>query len=93
VARTPGTLRCRAVAERVVPVPTHEALGIDGTPRSTPGWLDHGHMGGGDQVIGLNRPVETGRPGTGELIVTVSTGIGLTWTVAVLEVPGPPRWG
>ncbi|MBF9068421.1 ketoacyl-ACP synthase III family protein [Streptacidiphilus fuscans] len=70
----------------------HGALGLD--PDSTVyDWgLDYAHMGGGDQIIGLNRLVETGRPKPGDLIVTAGAGIGFMWTVAVLEVLETPSW-
>ncbi len=70
----------------------HGALGLD--PDSTVyDWgLDYAHMGGGDQIIGLNRLFETGRPKPGDLIVTAGAGIGFMWTVAVLEVLETPQW-
>ncbi|MFE9422244.1 ketoacyl-ACP synthase III family protein [Kitasatospora sp. NPDC006697] len=70
----------------------HGALGLD--PDSTVyDWgLDYAHMGGGDQIIGLNRLFETGRPKPGDLIVTAGAGIGFMWTVAVLEVLDTPEW-
>jgi 3-oxoacyl-[acyl-carrier-protein] synthase-3 len=70
----------------------HGALGLD--PDSTVyDWgLDYAHMGGGDQIIGLNRLFESGRPKPGDLIVTAGAGIGFMWTVAVLEVLETPLW-
>ncbi|HSV68379.1 MAG TPA: ketoacyl-ACP synthase III family protein [Mycobacteriales bacterium] len=70
----------------------YNALGI--SRASTPyDWgLDYGHMGGGDQLIGMNRLVETGAPKPGDLLVTVGVGIGFMWTVAVVELLETPTW-
>ncbi|MFN8075590.1 MAG: ketoacyl-ACP synthase III family protein [Kineosporiaceae bacterium] len=68
------------------------ALGLD-INRTPYEWgLDYGHVGGADQIIGLNRLFEIGAPQPGDLIVTASAGIGFMWTVAVLEVLETPAW-
>ncbi|GAA1955155.1 ketoacyl-ACP synthase III family protein [Kitasatospora viridis] len=70
----------------------HGALGLDPETTVYDWGLDHAHMGGGDQIIGLNRLFETGRPKPGDLIVAAGAGIGFMWTVAVLEVLDSPQW-
>lgn len=70
----------------------HGALGLDPDHTVYDWGLDYAHMGGGDQIIGLNRLFESGRPKPGDLIVTAGAGIGFTWTVAVLEVLDVPQW-
>lgn len=70
----------------------HGALGLDPDTTVYDWGLDYAHMGGGDQIIGLNRLFETGRPKPGDLIVTAGAGIGFMWTVAVLEVLDAPQW-
>jgi 3-oxoacyl-[acyl-carrier-protein] synthase-3 len=68
------------------------ALGLD--PANTPyEWgLDYGHVGGADQLLGLNHLMETGKPQPGDKIVIASAGIGFMWTVAVLEIETTPQW-
>jgi 3-oxoacyl-[acyl-carrier-protein] synthase III len=80
------------ISKTIVEWGFYGALGID--PATTPyEWgRDFGHMGGGDQLIGLNHLMETGRPQPGDLVVTVGVGLGFMWTVAVLEVLRTPRW-
>lgn len=70
----------------------HGALGLDPDHTVYEWGLDYAHMGGGDQIIGLNRLFESGRPKPGDLIVTAGAGIGFMWTVAVLEVLETPAW-
>ncbi|MDH6121614.1 ketoacyl-ACP synthase III family protein [Kitasatospora sp. GAS204B] len=70
----------------------HGALGLDPDTTVYDWGLDYAHMGGGDQIIGLNRLFETGRPKPGDLVVTAGAGIGFMWTVAVLEVLETPAW-
>ncbi len=67
-------------------------LGLDPKQTTYEWGKDYGHMGAGDQLIGLNHLIETGRPKPGDLIVTVGAGIGFMWTVAVLEVVDVPQW-
>jgi 3-oxoacyl-[acyl-carrier-protein] synthase-3 len=70
----------------------HGALGLDPDHTVYDWGLDYAHMGGADQIIGLNRLFETGRTKPGDLIVTAGAGIGFMWTVAVLEVLDVPQW-
>lgn len=70
----------------------HGALGLDPDATTYEWGLDYAHMGGGDQLIGLHRLIEQGRPQPGDLIVAAGAGIGFMWTTAVFEVLEMPEW-
>jgi 3-oxoacyl-[acyl-carrier-protein] synthase III len=80
------------ISKTIVEWGFYGALGIDPATTVYEWGRDFGHMGGGDQLIGLNRLFETGRPQPGDLVVAVGVGLGFMWTVAVLEVLEAPQW-
>jgi 3-oxoacyl-[acyl-carrier-protein] synthase-3 len=47
-----------------------------------------GHVGAGDQLIGLQHVIATGQAGPGDAVLLVGIGGGFSWTGAVLEVTG-----
>ena len=67
----------------------HHALGIP-AQRTTYEWgRDIGHVGGADQLLGLDHLMESGRLAAGQRVLLVGAGMGFTWTAAVLEMSGP----
>ncbi|MCC3653760.1 MULTISPECIES: ketoacyl-ACP synthase III family protein [Streptomyces] len=47
--------------------------------------LEHGQLGAGDQIAGLDHLVRSGSPRPGDLVLLYGVGAGHVWTVAVLE--------
>jgi 3-oxoacyl-[acyl-carrier-protein] synthase III len=80
------------VSEPIATWGFYGALGIDRDTTPYDWGLGLGHIGGADQLIGLNHLVEQDRIKAGDLVVVVSVGLGFMWTVAVLEMLEPPRW-
>ena len=68
------------------------ALGLDRSRTSYEWGLDFGHVGGADQLLGLNHLIERAGPQVGDKIVTASAGIGFMWTVAIIEILEQPSW-
>lgn len=68
------------------------SLGVDPTTTVYDWGRDFGHMGAGDQIIGLEHLVTSGRPKAGDLVVSVGVGTGFMWTVAVMEILELPAW-
>lgn len=68
------------------------SLGIDRS-RTTWDWgREVGHLGGGDQIAGLNHLLETGSVNPGDKVVLVGTGGGWSFGCAVLEIQETPDW-
>ena len=64
----------------------HKPLGID-AGRTTLDWgRDIGHVGGADQLLGLNQLMSSGRARSGDLVLLIGAGMGFSWTAAVVEV-------
>ncbi|WP_367044698.1 ketoacyl-ACP synthase III family protein [Streptomyces sp. Je 1-332] len=69
-----------------------KSLGIDQS-RTTWEWgRQVGHLGGGDQIAGLNHLLESGKARPGDKVVLVGTGGGWSFGTAVLEVQDAPDW-
>ncbi|GAA2382309.1 ketoacyl-ACP synthase III [Streptomyces glaucosporus] len=81
------------IAESVVEYSFYEyGLGVERS-RTTYDWgQDFGHMGAGDELIGMNHVVEERDPRPGDFLVAMGVGAGFVWTVAVLEFLETPRW-
>lgn len=80
------------IAETIAQFSFYTLLGVDRSTTTYDWGQDFGHMGAGDQLIGLNHLVESGRPKPGDLVVTLGVGTGFMWTVAVLEFLDVPQW-
>ncbi|MFF3764295.1 ketoacyl-ACP synthase III family protein [Streptomyces sp. NPDC001922] len=52
-----------------------------------------GHLGAGDQALGLHHLVATGAVEPGDRVVLAGTGYGFNWGCAVVEILDTPRWG
>lgn len=52
-----------------------------------------GHMGVGDQLVGLNHLVETGQVGPGDHVLMMSNGAGAAVAAAVVAIDSAPAWG
>ncbi|MDB1089559.1 ketoacyl-ACP synthase III family protein [Streptomyces sp. ACA25] len=81
------------VAESVVEYSFYQyGLGVDRS-RTVYDWAqDFGHMGAGDEIIGLHHLVESRRPRPGDLAIAMGVGAGFVWTVLVLEFLDVPHW-
>ncbi|MEE1756449.1 ketoacyl-ACP synthase III family protein [Streptomyces sp. SP18CS02] len=63
-----------------------EPLGIP-EDRTLADWgLSLGHLGGSDQLIGLDHLLATGAVAPGDRVLQVGVGLGFTWTTAVVEI-------
>lgn len=62
-----------------------EALKLDETRTTYPWGRRVGHMGAGDQLGGLHRLIEESRVPAGGRVMLLGSGIGFTWSAAVLE--------
>ncbi|MFF5858301.1 ketoacyl-ACP synthase III family protein [Streptomyces sp. NPDC012751] len=51
-----------------------------------------GHMTVNDQIVGLNHLVETGKVGTGDHVLLVAHGAGVSVTCAMVRIEYPPAW-
>ncbi|MDT0378449.1 ketoacyl-ACP synthase III family protein [Streptomyces sp. DSM 42041] len=80
------------IAESIVRFSFHEQLGVDPATTTYDWGRDYGHMGAGDQIIGIDHVVEARSPQSGDLLVTMGVGVGFMWTVAVLEFLETPQW-
>lgn len=80
------------IAETIAEFSFYTMLGVDRSTTTYDWGQDYGHMGAGDQLIGLNHLFETGRPKPGDIIVTLGVGTGFMWTVAVLKVLDSPQF-
>lgn len=80
------------IAETIAQFSFYSLLGV--APETTVyDWgRDFGHMGAGDQLIGINHVAEARAPRPGDLLVTMGVGVGFMWTVAVLEFLETPAW-
>lgn len=80
------------IAQTIVGFSFHSLLGVK--PETTPyEWgLDFGHMGAGDQIIGIDHLAETGALKPGQIVATMGVGTGFMWTAAVLEILEAPQW-
>jgi 3-oxoacyl-[acyl-carrier-protein] synthase-3 len=80
------------IAQTIVGFAFHSLLGVK--PETTPyDWgLDFGHMGAGDQIIGIDHLAEIGALKPGQLVATMGVGTGFMWTAAVLEILEAPQW-
>jgi len=80
------------IAATIVGFAFHTLLGVK--PETTPyEWgLDFGHMGAGDQIIGLDHLAEIGALRPRQLVATMGVGTGFMWTAAVLEILEAPQW-
>lgn len=80
------------IAETIVGFSFHSLLGVR-RERTPYDWgLDYGHMGAGDQIIGINHLAATGSLRPSQLVATMGVGVGFMWTVAVIEILEAPRW-
>ncbi|WP_034090044.1 ketoacyl-ACP synthase III family protein [Streptacidiphilus albus] len=80
------------IAESIANFSFYTMLGVE-RARTTYDWGQTiGHVGGADQLIGINHLLESGRPKAGDRIVTMGVGVGFMWTVAVLEIVSTPSW-
>ncbi|HYO20652.1 MAG TPA: ketoacyl-ACP synthase III family protein, partial [Dermatophilaceae bacterium] len=80
------------IAETIAGFAFHQLLGVD-RAKTTYDWgLDFGHMGAGDQIIGLDHLASTGQLKAGDLVGMMGVGVGFMWTAAVLEIIEAPRW-
>ncbi len=52
--------------------------------------LDYGHLGAGDEIVGLNQLLRSGRCAPDDLILAIGAGIGYCRTAAILQVLGDP---
>jgi 3-oxoacyl-[acyl-carrier-protein] synthase-3 len=50
-----------------------------------------GHVGAGDQIIGLAQLVDSGRAGPGDRVLLVGIGAGFSWTCGVVEFISDPH--
>lgn len=80
------------IAETIVQYSFHSLLGVDRATTTYDWGLDYGHMGAGDQIIGMNHVAEARNPHPGDLLITMGVGVGFMWTVAVLEFLESPAW-
>lgn len=80
------------IAETIAEFSFYSLLGVDRATTTYDWGLDFGHMGAGDQLIGMNHVVEARQPKPGDLMVTMGVGVGFMWTVAVLEFTESPQW-
>jgi 3-oxoacyl-[acyl-carrier-protein] synthase III len=51
-----------------------------------------GHMGGGDQVAGLNFLLETQAVGLGDVVLLLGVGVGHSFTASLVEITQIPAW-
>ncbi|MFG2134419.1 ketoacyl-ACP synthase III family protein [Streptomyces sp. NPDC048751] len=80
------------IAETIAEFSFYSLLGVDRATTVYDWGQDLGHMGAGDQLIGINHVVEAREPRPGDLLVTMGVGVGFMWTVAVLEFLDTPKW-
>ena len=80
------------IAESIAQFSFYTMLGIDRASTTYDWGQDFGHMGGADQLVGINHLAESGRFKPGDKIVTMGVGVGFMWTVAVLEIVSTPSW-
>ncbi|ALO07923.1 3-oxoacyl-ACP synthase III [Streptomyces venezuelae] len=80
------------IAETIAQFSFYSLLGVDRATTTYDWGQDFGHMGAGDQLIGMNHVVEARNPQPGDLLVTMGVGVGFMWTVAVLEFTESPQW-
>jgi len=77
------------VARPLAEAQFHQGLGIP-AERTTYEWgRDIGHVGGADQLLGLDHLVESGRLEPRQRVLLIGAGMGFTWTAAVVEMNGP----
>lgn len=80
------------IAESIVGFSFHHLLGVR-RERTPYDWgLDLGHVGAGDQIIGINHLASQGLLKPGQKLATMGVGTGFMWTAAVLEVLESPAW-
>lgn len=78
--------------ESIAGLAVYGLLGVDRASTVHDWGMDRGQMGAADELAGLHRLVESGRPRPGDLVAVMGVGAGYVWTVAVLEFLDPPRW-
>lgn len=80
------------LAETIVSFTYHHHLGLD-RARTTYDWgRDLGHLGAGDELVGLTHLLEERLVAPGDLVLALGAGIGYCWTAAVLEIADLPAW-
>jgi 3-oxoacyl-[acyl-carrier-protein] synthase-3 len=80
------------IAETIAEFSFYSLLGVDRSTTTYDWGRDLGHMGAGDQLVGMNHIAEERGPRPGDLLVTMGVGVGFMWTVAVLEFLRTPTW-
>jgi 3-oxoacyl-[acyl-carrier-protein] synthase-3 len=71
----------------------HQPLGFKAEDTTYEWGRDVGHVGGADQLLGLDHLVESGRLRPGQRVLLVGVGMGFTCTAAVVEMTGPDAPG
>lgn len=82
-----------AIGQHTMQVGYLDPLGISLERTGWPTARRTGHVGGGDQVIGLEALVVQERVRPGDLVALVGIGAGFTWTLATVEILTVPNWG
>lgn len=80
------------IAETIAEFSFYSLLGVDRATTTYDWGRDYGHMGAGDQLIGIDHVVGHRDPAPGDLLVSMGVGVGFMWTVAVLEFTDTPQW-
>jgi 3-oxoacyl-[acyl-carrier-protein] synthase-3 len=76
---------------RLVETQILRPLGISEDRTMTELGLRVGHLGASDQIVALDQLVRGGHVVTGDHVMLLGVGVGMTWTAVVLEISGRER--